>query len=254
MGNLVKEQRLDKNGKLVTRWVKPQGQGTSTSSVPAPSVAKKNDHKKALDKISQHCTSYYFEGPLFEEELPVAVRNMPADYAEKFAEQFEDEAGAHELGTDITERAILIFGPDSTIDPKARVTVLSNYMSIIPPFTDEKEDYGINAAHYARIVFEGINGYERDTLFSEDERVAITAAAEIVEYIFPVPRDEGYPNEGFIVEDKKVKLASDRGVQLLIENVGIIDQLKSVLMQRKTFHPDVIAEVASNGVLADGSL
>lgn len=254
MSNLIPVQRRDKNGHLVTRWVKPTEQSKSASKIPAPARATEYASEESLGWVAAHCTSYSFDGELFEVQLPEAMRNMPKEYAEKFASDFEEEAGASDLAYDIAEVTIKVFGPDSTVPTENRAAVLSNYMSIIPEYYEGKNNEGTDAAHFARIVFEGVKGYEQSELYSNDERVAIKAAVEIVETIFPVPREEGYSNDGFIVRDQKVHLANDESVRLLIENVGNIDRIKEALMSRKTFDPSVVAEIIDNGVLADGSL
>jgi hypothetical protein len=255
MSNLIPEQRLDKNNRMVTRWVKPSSQGASASSLPAPKVAVETASEETMDRLQEFFKSYGYDEDCeyFTNDLTALVAKMPRETAEWFGEKLTDHL-ASDLLLSITEVTNDIYGDKSKVPVQHRETVLRNYMSIIPEYVEGKDNEGVYAAHFAAIVFRGSGGYEATEPYTDNQQHAIQVASEAVEDIFPVPDPEQLEGTGFTVVNGLVELADRRSVDLIVEHADIAAGITDILKQRKTFHPDVIREIAASPSLGSGVL
>jgi hypothetical protein len=253
MSELVPEQRPDKNGHLVTRWVKPVGKTTGAKVIPTP-VVPAAVSESTIQSLNDHIDSFSLEDA---ECAAVLKRNLlkMGPHAEAFMDLFEFHAGASDLFYDIADVTETIYGAHSTVKEQHRGTVLMNFMEILPPYFDGKDEDGIEAAHFTMVLFAGINGYEATEPYTERERAAFTEAAAVVENIRPLPEDDrGLELLGFKPGPPKVQLADRRSVDILLEHAETADLIGTELMKRQTFHPDIVQQVATHGVMRDGSL
>jgi hypothetical protein len=253
MSELVPEQRRDRNGHLVTRWVKPDSKTTGAKVIPTP-VVQTAVSESTIQSLNDHIDTFSLDDA---ECAPVLQRNLlkMGPHAEAFMDLFEFHAGASDLFYDIADVTEIIYGEHSTVKEQHRGTVLMNFMEILPPYFDGKDEEGVEAAHFTMILFAGIDGYGATEPYTEREKTAFTAAAAVIENIRPLPRDDGsLENIGFKPGDPKVQLADRRSVDILLAHAEIADLIGAELMSRQTFHPDIVQQVAAHGVMRDGSL
>jgi hypothetical protein len=176
-------------------------------------------------------------------------------YAEAFVDGMDKHAGASTLFYDIATVTKWVYGPESIVKEQYRGTVITNFMGIIPPYHEGKDEEGVEAAHFAAIVFNGIDGYNATDPYTEDEKTAFTVAAAVTEYIRPLTGDDrGLESMGFHSRNHHVELLDRRSVDILFENVDTADLLGAELMKRGTFNAGVLEEIIKHGVLRDGSL
>lgn len=253
MSELVPERRPNKNGVMVTRWVKPDGKAISGKTIPTPVVTS-----SVPDSVIQSLESLVNNFGMEEEKcVPILMRNVKkmGPHAEAFMDLFEFHAGASDLFYDIADVTELVYGPDSLVKEQHRGTVMMNFMSILPPYFDGKDEEGIEAAHFAAVLFRGIDGFKATEPYTDDEKTAYTVAAGVIEYVRPLPGDDQDLNSiGFRKQNSRVELLDRRSADLLLENVGDADLIGAELMKRETFHADVVQEIVKHGVLRDGSL
>lgn len=254
MSNLIPEQRMDKNNRLVKRWVKPSPQGGSSSSIPAPKAAVETASKETLERLHQVFSDYGFDLDCdFSHTLPPLVEKMPRETADWFVDKAIEHA-VSDLLYSINDVVENIYGDSSTVPVEHRETVLQNYVNIIPAYYDGKDDDGIYAAHFAAVVFRGSGGYDSTELYTDDEKHALTKASEVVESIFPVPDPKTLEGTGFKVVNNQVELTDSTSVDLLIKHAHVADGIADVLKRRKVFHPDAIREIAKSPSLSSGIL
>lgn len=253
MSELVPEQRPDKNGNLVTRWVKPDQKAGPAKAIPTP-VAPPAVSESTIQSLDDHLNNFSLDDAECAEILKKNLLKM-GPHAEAFMDLFEFHAGASDLFYDIADVTEVIYGDGSTVKEQHRGTVLLNFMSIIPPYFDGKDGEGVEAAHFTAILFSGIDGYSATKPYTDDEKTTFTAAAAVIENVRPLPRDErGMELLGFKPGDLKVQLADRRTVDILLEHADTADLLGAELMKRGTFNADILEEIVRNGVLRDGSL
>lgn len=254
MSELVAERRPDKNGVMVTRWVKP-AQGTSGSKpIPAPkSNAAPTD--KALKTLNDFLSGYDCDFPPYSDSLRVNVTRM-GDYADEFADGVELLFGASDLVISLSEVADRIYGDDSEVPKEHRNTVMKNYVSIVPPYNEEEErvEYGTYAAYFAKIVFEGVGGYSATREYTEDQKIAYKAAALYTEAVFPRPDDGESEERGFITTDGKVRFADRKGLDALADYPLLADAIAYELSLRKVFSEEHVRSMANTGTLLRGFL
>lgn len=251
MNGLIPVQRPDKNGVMVTRWVKPVSGEKASSAIPAPSVTAVSSG--VMDDLEWHLGNYDVADT---ESAEVLLRHVPemGDTAKEFVQSFSDQAGASDLVFNIADVVDEVYGSASTVPVEHRGTVIMNYMGIIPEYFEGKDNDGVYAAHFAHIVFRGIGGYTATEPWSDDEKRVYKEAAAITEAIFPVPSTRGHTHAGYRSADRKVDLESRESVDILMNNISHLDMISSELMLRKTFDAEIVRQVAAAGVLADGTL
>lgn len=256
MTKLIPQQRPDKNGKMVTRWVKPDSVTSTLDAIPAP-VASGSTQEEAINTIEMLINDFNLEESYCAPILLNGVRQM-GSHAEAFMDLFEFHAGASDIFYGVADVLDSIYGDQSQVPERHRGTVLFNYMNILPPYFEGKDNDGVYAAHFTRVLFEAIDGYGATEPYTPDEIVALTAAASVVENIHPVALDHrdleslGFSNlsEGEV----KVVIADRRSVDIFLANVDTAEVLAEALMARKTFHPDVVQQFAEHGPLGSGVL
>ena len=252
MNGLVAEKRLNKNGVMVTRWVKPSSGASPSKALPAPQSGPDKATTAALAELEDLFDQYGFESLDYKKTLRKNMRNMGSD-AKAFMERLWDHT-ASDLIYDIADVTDTIYGINSVVPHEHRTTVLMNFMDIIPEYFEGKDNEGVHAAHFAAILFRGIDGYSRTEPFTEDERLGYKAAATVTEAVFPNQTTKDPESKGFYIENQQVHLLDRESAEVLVRNAASATVIADHLIKRNTFRAEAVQQFAEAGALGDGTL
>lgn len=256
MSNLSPEPRADKDGKVVTRWVR-NNSSSPVKAIPAPQVSspvKVTASPETLADLKSFMKEYGITGR-FEQSLTRMIAFMPEDIAGKLVSDMHTDYFALGNVEAVHDMLDSVYGVLSRIDREHRATVFSNLRSIIPEYSMTDEDPEIISK--TRIVFDAIGGYSLNRPFTEDEKNAYQSAACVIVSINIQPHTdkEVLAQAGLVRNHKgRLSLAGREAVDTLLEHVKHIDSIREELMERQAFNADLIREIASGGALGKGAL
>jgi hypothetical protein len=178
------------------------------------------------------------------------------DYADEFVDGVELLFGASDLVISLAEVAHRIYGDDSKIPEENRNTVMKNYVSIVPAYSEEeeKDDYGVYVAHFAALAFDSIDGYSADSAYTEDQKTGYRAAVRYAEAVSPRPSDENLTQKGFVATVDGVRFADRDAIDALAEHPLLADIIVEELIRRKTINAETVRSFAKSGTLRRGIL
>lgn len=252
MNGLVAEKRLNKNGVMVTRWVKPSSGSSHSKALPAPQPGPDKVVSAALSDLEDLFDQYSFDSLDYKKMLRKNIRSMGND-----SKAFMERLWAHtasDLIYDIADVTDAIYGIDSVVPHEHRTTVLMNFMDIIPDYFEGKDNEGVHAAHFAAILFRGIDGYSRTEPFTEDERIGYKAAATVTESLFPNQLTIDPESKGFYIKNQLAHLLDRESAEVLVRNAASATVIADHLIKRRTFRAEVVQQFAEAGALGDGTL
>lgn len=261
MTELKPELRRDVNGKLVTRWVKNTQSQDGSQTLPAPlqtlTARPRRANKALLDDLEGYLENYSIShSHPHADLLRSSVKKMSYDVASEFIHAlWEDNSFNNPY--DVGGMIVSIYGKGSSMPEDIRDTVFKNLLDIIPHYGMNHDSDNKDIIKYTRLVFDAVDGEERTTLFTEQERDVYQSLACITNHIFRDKTDKlaGLENLGY-AEKRGLGVTIDNpdSISLLMKNHHQIDMLREALMERNTLHAEVVRELADAGVLRDGTL
>lgn len=262
MPALKPELRYDRNGMLVTRWVKIDDR-SKQASIPAPSPVAPATPRASSETMQS--LEEFFENFAITREYPYAqvlrrnVALMSEGNALELVHGLWEDYNAFGNPEAVAGTLERIYGEDSPVPHAHRDTVFKNLIDIIPPYDMNWDDENDSIIEYTWVIFDATGGERDYKLFSEEDKLVYQSAACVTNHIFRVPQEAPDDLEvtGFTRVGKNAdELALDGtgAIDAMRENIGIIDQIRDSLRNRKSLHADVIREMASAGVLSEGTL
>lgn len=258
MTTLKAEQRPDRNGKMVTRWVKDT---ENTPSSALPSVPPVTRTEPRATKATRDDLEGYLDNCRISFEHPYAdilrrdIRMMSNSTAETMVFHLwegtfgNDYAVGHALAE--------IYGRGSSVPEGHRDTVFKNLMSIIPDYGMNHDSENEDILRFTKLVFDAVDGMQTYAPYTAEDITTYQSAACITNHIFRTIAESPEDTEAAGFSGKRharLDLGSLDSISLLREHIAQIDRIREVLMERRSLHPDVIRAVAEAGVLRDGAL
>lgn len=262
MPNLTPELRPDRDGKLVTRWVKSDAQGQQVT-IPAPFPAAATTPRARKETMGD--LEEFFRNFQISRKYPYAqvLRRNVALMSEGNASElvhglWEDFNcfGNPEAVAGTLER---IYGEESVVPEAHRDIVFKNLVDIIPPYGMNYDDENNDILEYTWVIFDAVGGKQTTAAFTEEDKIVYQSAACVTNHIFKVPSEapDDLEGNGFTrvgANEDELALGGTGAIDALRENINIIQPLRESLMERRTFHPEIIQEMANTGILGEGVL
>ena len=262
MNELVPEKRADKNGVVITRWVKP-GRDSAAGSrhLPLPPAIPSTlpADNETLNEYAEFFAYYNCADTTYARELHRLVEKMTKPTAERLLNHMYDGGNFGNIW-DINGIVRGIYGDQSTVDPQYRDVVLNNFISMVPDYgmlPDSDEEYVLD---FSNNLFKDVGGMASTALFSEAQQRAYASVVAIATDIFKSPKmfsEEEIStatSRGFDVKNSRIALSDMRGVNLLVDHPDKIDLMREQLLSRKTFVYEVIREMLPAGAVGNGVL
>lgn len=262
MPALKPELRYDRNGMLVTRWVKIDDRAKQ-ASIPAPSPIlpaaprASSETKQSLEE--------FFENFAITREYPYAqvlrrnVALMSEGNALELVHGLWEDYNAFGNPEAVAGTLERIYGDDSPVPQTHRDTVFKNFIDIIPPYDMNWDGENEAIIDHTWVIFDAIDGEQEYELLSEEAKLVYQSAACVTNHIFRVPEEApddlevtGFTRVG--KNEDELALDGTGAIDALRDNLNIIEQLRDSLRHRNSLHVDVIREMASAGVLSEGTL
>lgn len=154
-----------------------------------------------------------------------------------------------------------IYGEGSPIPIAHRDMVFRNLISIAPDYAMNWDSENEELLAYTWVVFDAVGGEEITEEFSDEDRIVYQSAVCITNHIFKEPRDGDLKQIGFARPENRIEenpeaftLDGTEALEELRRNIKGIEYLRDALRNRYSLHADVIREIASAGVLGEGTL
>ena len=258
MDNLKAELRPDKNGKLVTRWVKHTAAPQSPALSVAPVVART---EPLATKATRQGLEDYLENCRITSEHPHAdylrssIQRMSDSAAEKLVHGLWEGDFGNDYG--ISHMLAEYYGKGSGLPEQIRDTVFKNFVDIVPHYGMNLNSENDDIVRNTRIIFEAVGGPDRSIPFTANEIAVYQTVACITNEIFRTPADtrDNIESVGFIGDRfGAFTINGLESIDILMDNVDQIDALRDVFLDRKTLHPDFVRDIAQGNALRDGTL
>jgi len=260
MPTLKPDQRLDRNGRLVTRWVRDGAQSSFVPlAIPSPGTASTTRAIKEtmsdLEEFFRHCQiSREHSAQVLRRIVPLMSENNASELVHGLWEDFNSFGNVRAVAGMLDR----IYGSDSSIPLEHRDTAFKNLIDIIPPYGMNYEDENNDIIEYTWVIFNAVGGEQHTVQFTKDEKIAYQSAACVTNHIFrgtEAPYDlESYGFTRTGANNDELALNGAGAIDALLEGVGVIESLRDSLMERGTLHPEVIREMVASGILNEGAL
>lgn len=266
MPALIPVQRFDRNGRLVTRWVKSNSDTRKTVLPIPPSVIASSP--RASDATKRDLEDY-FENFAVTERYPYRdslrrnVALMSEDNASELVHGLWEGYSAFADPETVAGTLERIYGESSPISEAHRDTVFQNLIEIVPDYAMNWDSDNDGILKYTWVIFDAVGGEQTTRLFNDEDKIVYQSAACITNHIFK--ELEGSSDElklmGFDRPDGSIDEGQDSlvldgtaALEALRENIDYIATLRDALRHRNSLHVDVIKEIVGAGVLGEGVL